>query len=146
MSQLPHARSFRDLIVYQKAVALECDIFQRSKNFPPEERYSLTDQIRRAVRSIGSQIAEAWAKRIYPAHFVTKLSDSDAEQMETQHWVGSAVRSGYWMEQDADALITRLEEVGRMLGSMARSAESFCQRDPRVLRESTAEYFVSTGH
>ena len=137
---LPHANSFRDLIVYQKTVALEKDIFRLSRDFPPDERYSLTDQMRRAVRSIGAQIAESWAKRRYPAHFASKLSDADAEQMETQHWVGSAVRAGYWTQTEAQALLVALEEIGRMLGSMIRQADNFCG-DTSTIREESAIYF-----
>jgi four helix bundle protein len=77
--------SFRDLEVYKKAFALQQDIFELTKSFPKEELYSLTDQMRRASRSVGSNIAEAWQKRRYIQHFVSKLSDSDGEQAETQH-------------------------------------------------------------
>src|SRR4029077_18938042 len=81
-----YARSFKDLRVYQKAREVSQAVFKLSKGFPKEETYSLTDQIRRAVRSIGAQIAEAWGKRRYEKHFVSKLTDADAEQLETQHW------------------------------------------------------------
>ncbi len=123
---LPHAKSFRDLHVYQKAVALEQEIFRSSRIFPADERYSLTDQIQRSVRSVGAQIAEAWAKRRYPAHFASKLSDADAEQMETQHWVGAAVRAGYWTQKEEKVFLGALEEIGRMLGAMIRQADQFC--------------------
>ena len=86
MTELSHARSFRDLAVYQKARKVSRAIYKISKGFPKEETYSLTDQIRRSSRSIGAQISEAWAKRRYERHFVSKLTDADAEQMETQHW------------------------------------------------------------
>jgi hypothetical protein len=88
MSAMNHAGSFRDLIVYRKAKEVSRAIFELSKSFPKEETYSLTDQIRRAVRSVGAQIAEAWAKRRYEKHFVSKLSDADAEQREPS--IGSA--------------------------------------------------------
>ena len=90
MPELQHAKSFRDLIVHQKARALARRIFELSKSFPKEEAYSLTDQIRRASRSVGAQIAEAWGKRQYERHFVSKLTDADAEQLETQHWTDVA--------------------------------------------------------
>lgn len=140
---LPHAKSFRDLVVYQKAVALEQEIFRLSKALPLDERYALTDQMRRAVRSIGAQIAEAWARRRYPAHFASKLSDADAEQMETQHWVGSAVRAGYWTKDEANALLSTLDEVGRMLGAMIRNADQFCGTSSK-LHEESATYFCHT--
>ena len=82
--------NFRDLEVYKKAFALQQDIFELTKSFPKEELYSLTDQIRRSSRSVGSNIAEAWQKRRYIQHFVSKLSDSDGEQAETQHWLDTA--------------------------------------------------------
>jgi four helix bundle protein len=84
--------SFRDLNVYQKAFKLQKDIFELTKEFPAEERYSLTDQIRRSSRSIGANIAEAWQKRLYPAHFVSKLTDADGEQAETQHWLDTCTK------------------------------------------------------
>jgi four helix bundle protein len=78
-------QSFKDLQLYQSALDLQQQIFHLSKSFPKEETYSLTDQIRRSSRSIAANIAEAWAKRRYPAHFVSKLTDSDGENAETQH-------------------------------------------------------------
>ena len=77
--------SFRDLRVYKLAFELRQEIFETSKRFPTEERYALTDQIQRASRSIGANLAEAWQKRRYVAHFVSKLTDADGEQAETQH-------------------------------------------------------------
>src|SRR2546425_13009476 len=85
--KLPYARSFTDLAVYQKARVLTREVFKITKRFPREEAFSLTDQWRRAARSIGGQLAEAWAKRRYPAHFVSKLTDADGEQNETKHWI-----------------------------------------------------------
>jgi four helix bundle protein len=80
-------RHFTDLIAYQKAFALGREVFLVTKRFPPDERFSLTDQIRRSVRSIGSNMAEAWGKRRYRAHFVSKLTDADTERFETEHWL-----------------------------------------------------------
>jgi four helix bundle protein len=85
MSSLPHAGSYRELIVYQKARQLAREIFHLSKQFPKEEMYALTDQIRRSSRSIGAQIAESWGKRRYEKHFVSKLTDAVSEQYETEH-------------------------------------------------------------
>src|SRR5262245_56625403 len=89
-----YAESFRDLRVYQKARELSRAVFELSKTFPREERYSLTDQIPRASWSIGAQIAEAWGKRRYENHFTSKLTDADSEQMETQHWLGCTLDCG----------------------------------------------------
>lgn len=82
-----HAKSYRDLKVYKLSRELLKDIFDLSKTFPKEETYSLTDQIRRSSRSVGGQISEAWAKRRYEKHFVSKLTDADGELQETQHWL-----------------------------------------------------------
>jgi four helix bundle protein len=85
-----YVRSFRDLEVYKLSRQLSQEIFEITKSFPKEETYSLTDQIRRSSRSIGAQIAEAWAKRKYEKYFISKLIDADGEQMETQHWIETA--------------------------------------------------------
>src|SRR5262245_23609007 len=102
--QLPFARSFKDLVVYQKARTLAREVFALTKRFPKEEAYSLTDQWRRAARSIGGQIAEAWAKRRYTRHFASKLTDADAEQQETQHWTITALDCGYLTREEAQHL------------------------------------------
>ena len=90
-----YAKSFKDLEVYQLVRQLSLEIFKTSKSFPKEEMYSLTDQIRRSSRSVGAQIAEAWAKRRYKKHFISKLTDADGEQQETQHWIETALDCGY---------------------------------------------------
>lgn len=87
-------QTFSELEVYQLAFELQQSIFERSKKFPKEETYSLTDQIRRSSRSVGANIAEAWRKRLYPAHFASKLSDADGENAETQHWLDTARSCG----------------------------------------------------
>src|SRR5437660_3959204 len=133
-----YAKSFKDLLVYQKAGEVSRAAFRLSKAFPKEEMYSLTDQFRRAARSIGAQIAEAWGKRRYEKHFVSKLTDADAEQMETQHWVGEALDCSYVSEADAGKLNSGLEEVGRMLNSMIEKSDSFCGLPDGVLREPAA--------
>ena len=126
MSELTHAESFRDLIVYKKARAVAKKIFNLSKTFPKEELYSLTDQVRRSSRSIGAQIAEAWAKRRYEKHFVSKLSDADGEQLETQHWIETAEDCGYLTSSQAIEINEELSEIGRMLNSMMSKADQFC--------------------
>ena len=118
--------SFRELRVYQAAFELQQQIFEVSKGFPAEERYSLTDQTRRAVRSVGANIAEAWQKRRYPAHFVSKLIDSDSELAESQHWIETAFACGY-ISTDARAdMNIKSDNIGRMLGSMIAHPEKFC--------------------
>ena len=102
-----HAESFRDLHVYKLARQLAKEIFELSKSFPSEEKYSLTDQIRRSSRSVGGQIAEAWAKRRYVAHFVSKLTEADGEQQETQHWLGTACECRYISSDVEERLLSR---------------------------------------
>lgn len=138
-----YVRSFNELRVYQKAREVSRAVFQLSKTFPKEETYSLTDQFRRAARSVGAQIAEAWGKRRYEKHFASKLTDADAEQLETQHWIGEALDCGYISAADAAHLNSGLEEVGRMLNSMIEKADSFCGSSDGVLREEPAEYFTA---
>ncbi len=142
MSNLPHAFGFRDLIAYQKAKQLEREIFQRTRAFPKDEMFSLTDQVRRSSRAIGANIAEAWAKRRYEKHFLSKLTDADGEQQETQHWIGTALDCGYLTQEQSNPIIAKYEEIGRILGGMMAKAESFCG-EPKVLRESSVEYFVN---
>ena len=137
-----YARSFKELRVYQKAREVSRAVFKLSKAFPREEMYSLTDQMRRAARSVGAQIAEAWGKRRYEKHFVSKLTDADAEQMETQHWVVEALDCGYIAPADATNLNSGLEEIGQMLNSMIEKADSFCGSQDGVLREEATEYFT----
>jgi four helix bundle protein len=129
MSELGHANSFRDLLVYKKSRAAAKEIFEVSKTFPKEEMYSLTDQMRRSSRSIGSQIAEAWAKRRYEKHFISKLTDADGEQLETQHWIDTAGDCGYLSLPLVTKLNADLDEIGRMLNSMINKANQFCTSD-----------------
>ena len=143
MSQLQHARSFRDLVVYQKARAVAKRVFEITKRFPREEMYSLTDQARRSSRSVGAQIAEAWAKRRYERHFVSKLTDADGEQQETQHWSEIAADCGYLTDEEVKSLNSGLSEIGRMLNSMIEKADSFCGEPPSALRESAVDYFTT---
>lgn len=126
MERLTHANSFRDLAVYQKAKSTAKEIFEITKSFPKEEMYSLTDQVRRSSRSVGAQIAEAWSKRKYEKHFVSKLTDADGEQQETQHWIDTAEDCGYLDKETTTKLNNDLSEIGRMLNSMINKADQFC--------------------
>jgi four helix bundle protein len=92
---MANIRSFRELRVYQNAFEAAMEIFEITKAFPPEERYSLTDQIRRSSRSVCSNIGEAWRKRRYPAHFVSKISDAEMEADETRVWLEVSLRCKY---------------------------------------------------
>src|SRR5688572_23465627 len=89
------AKTFRELEVYKLSRQLAKEIFEKSKSWPKEEIFSLTSQIRKASRSVGAQIPEAWAKRRYIHHFISKLTDADGEQLETQHWTETALDCGY---------------------------------------------------
>jgi four helix bundle protein len=120
--------SFKDLRVYNLAFELQQEIFETSKRFPAEERYALTDQVRRASRSIGANLAEAWQKRRYVAHFVSKLTDADGEQAETQHWLDTATACGYVSEKDQNVLLEKCARIGQMLGTMMAKPEKFCQQ------------------
>jgi four helix bundle protein len=141
MAKLQYAKNFTGLIVYQKAASVSHEIFELSKDFPAEEKYSLTSQIRRSSRSVGAQIAEAWGKRRYQRHFISKLTDADSEQLETQHWVSVAVSFGYLASEAETELLSCLSEIGRMLQSMIANAESFCDASPDSVRERLSDYF-----
>ena len=117
-------RHFTDLIVRQKAHAVSQEVFRLSKTWPAEERYALTDQVRRSSRSVGANLAEAWGKRRYEAAFVAKLVDVDGEAHETEHWLINAEAHGYLSRDRFDDLRSRLHEVGRMLGSMINKPAS----------------------
>jgi four helix bundle protein len=127
--------SFKELRFYQLAFELQQEIFETSKRFPAEERYALTDQIRRASRSIGANISEAWQKRRYVAHFVSKLTDLDGEQVETRHWLDTVMACDYISGQDQKSMLTKCSRIGQMLGTIMADADKWCQkaggRNPR---------------
>ena len=118
-------RGHKDLKVYQLAYKLAMEIFNQSKTFPIEERYSLTDQIRRSSRSVATNIAEAFRKRRYRNMFVNKLSDSDAEATETRVWLDFSLDCGYLPRESYGKLVKGYEEIGKMLGSMMLTPEKF---------------------
>lgn len=122
-----YAESFEDLQVYIKALELQQQVFELSKRFPREEIYSLTDQVRRSSRSIGANIAEAWRKRRYEAHFVSKITDSDAEQSETVHWAITARNCGYISVDEFTVMKERCIEIGRLLGAMMKDSSRWCR-------------------
>jgi four helix bundle protein len=105
----------KELKVYQEAYSLAMEIFAMSKDWPPEEKFSLTDQIRRSSRSVCTNLREAWAKRRYEAHFITKLTDCDGENSETDTWLDFARDCGYLSEDDHQRLNDRCASVGKML-------------------------------
>ncbi len=122
-------KSAKDLKVYRKAYKLAMEIFQLSKEWPPEERYSLVDQIRRASRSVCTNLREAWAKRRYEAHFISKLTDSDGENSETDTWLDFALDCGYLGPSDHLRLTAECRQIGSMLGSMLNKPKTFLLRN-----------------
>ena len=124
-------RSFKDLIVYKKAFSLAMDIFNISKKFPKEEKFSLTDQIRRSSRSVCSSIAEAYRKRKYKAHFISKTSDADMENSETQVWLDFSLECRYIIKEKYVDLLARSEEVGKLLNHMMENPEKYLRNQDK---------------
>ena len=121
-------KSAKDLRAYQESYALAMEIFQYSKSWPTEKKYSLTHQIRRSSRSVCANLREAWAKRRYEAHFISKLTDADGENSETDTWLDFASDCGYIENDDSSHLKERCSKVGKMLGSMLKTPEPFLLR------------------
>ena len=119
------SHGFKDLSVFQLAYQLSMRVFGESKAFPREERYALTDQIRRSSRSVPANIAEGYRKRQYPSAFISKLADADGECAETLVWIDYARDCGYWSNELSRELMLGYEEVGRMLGGMIAHPEKF---------------------
>ncbi len=117
--------TFRDLKVYQKAFKLAMNIFNISKSFPDEEKFGLIIQIRKSSRSVCSSIAEAYRKRKYPAHFVSKTTDADMENSETQVWLDFALACKYIDRKLYQDLKASSEEIGKMLNHMIENPESY---------------------
>jgi len=114
-----------DLLAYKKAFDLAMMIFQISKSFPAEEKYSLTDQIRRSSRSVCANIGEGYRKRRYPAHFISKLSDADMENTETQIWLSFSKECHYIANDIYDQLAQNAKEIGNLIGFMMANPEKF---------------------
>ncbi len=143
-SALSHAQGFADLLAYQIALQMQQEVFEITRKFPREEMYSLTDQIRRSSRSVGAQIAEAWAKRRYEAHFISKLTDADSECLETLHWIETARRCRYLADEQAAHFAGQYDRLGRLIAGMIAKASAFCGKpSTRQIRETAAEYFTN---
>jgi len=121
-------KRYEDLDVYQQALSVQREIFQITKDFPCDERYSLIDQIRRSSRSVGANIAEAWHKRRYPAHFASKLTDADAECGETRHWLQTSLDCGYITAERFESLLEPCLSIGAKLGHMIQNADKWQPR------------------
>jgi four helix bundle protein len=124
------AKSFRDLKVYQAAREAARSVFEFSKRFPLEERYSLIDQIRRSSRAVNAMTAEAWARRRYKAAFVNKIDEALGEAYETQSWLDDAFDSAYLSKETFDELDSRYDAIGGMLSRMIDRADDFCKYAP----------------
>ena len=132
-------RDFRDLHVYQQAFAAAQRIYELIKRFPADERYSLTDQARRASRSVCTNIGEAWRKRRYPAAFVSKLSDADAEATETTIWLDFALSFGFLKLLDHDDVLDLYDQINRQLFKMMDRPQDWCntmRKPSKVERDS----------
>ena len=118
-------KSAKDLRVYQKAYGLAMEIFNISKTWPGEEKFSLTDQIRRSSRSVCANLREAWSKRRYEAHFISKLTDADGENSETDTWLDFARDCGYLSVSDHSRLAKECKEIGAMIGAILNDPTPF---------------------
>jgi four helix bundle protein len=119
------ATNFKETSAFKKSFGVAMEIFTISKKFPKEETYSLTDQIRRSSRSVCANIGEAYTKRRYPAHFISKISDSDAENSETQVWLLFSLECKYIDQTIYQKLLVESEEVGRLLSHMMDNPEKY---------------------
>jgi len=131
--------SAKDLEVYQKGYALAMTVFNLSKHFPHEEKFALTSQIRRSSRSVFLNLREAWAKRRYEAHFISKLTDCDSENGETDSSLDFAKDCGYITQPQHSELTALCREIGKMLGSMIKNPDSFLIRPVTEIRGQTSE-------
>jgi four helix bundle protein len=118
-------KSSKDLTVYNKAYNLAMEFYRVSARFPTEEKYSLTSQIRRSSRSVCANLREAWAKRRYEAHFLSKLTDADGENSETDTWLDFAADCGYISQKEHQDLVQQGQQIGAMLGKMLAQPAGF---------------------
>jgi four helix bundle protein len=140
------ARRHQDLEVHQRAYAVAMLIFNKSKTFPKEETYSLTDQIRRSSRSVTANIAEAWMKRRYEAMFISKLTDALGEIAETEDWIRYAVDCRYMEVAEGDDLNAQYTAVMRTLSSMVMHASSWCSKEIAYKPQATSHKPQATSH
>ncbi len=136
MSAVKH---FRELRVYRTAFDAAMRIFELSKKWPKEERYSMTDQIRRSSRSVCEQVAEAWRKRRYPAHFRSKLTDADSEAAETQSWLEFAQKCNYITDDQFNELDAEYDKICGGLVNMMNNVNQWCIAN-NIVKEAGVEY------
>jgi four helix bundle protein len=125
------AKSFRDLNVYKLVLVESRKCFEITHRFPKEERYSLTDQIRRSSRAVNALLAEAWARQLYEAAFINKLNESQAEAMETQAWLDHALECSYIKKEEHQKLDETWQKVGGMRERMMECSSQFCAKRVR---------------
>jgi four helix bundle protein len=143
------AKSFRELKVYQAAREAAQLIFARTANFPREERYALTDQIRRSSRAVKAMLAEAWARRRYKAAFINKIDEALGEANETQSWLDDAVDGEFLTQANFEELDRHYQAIGGMLSRMIDRADDFCKHAPATDYRSVTrmeEESLSTDH
>ena len=131
---MQNIRSYKELRVYQAAMDAAMKIFELSKRFPVEEKYSLTDQIRRSSRSVCTNIGEAWRKRRYPAHFISKMSDSEGEAEETRVWIEIAARCSYLTSSEANTLDRTYDRILAQLVNMIFNKDDWTIRPVSKLK------------
>src|SRR5437868_5012553 len=118
-------RNFKETKVYKLAYEQAMDVFEITKRFPKEETYSLVDQIRRAARSVCANLAEAYRKKRYPAYFISKASDSDTENSETNVWIDFSLSCNYILQEKHEILTARNEQIGRLLNHMINNPDKY---------------------
>jgi four helix bundle protein len=121
---------FKELLAYKKGFQLAMEIHEISKTFPKEEKYSLTDQIRRSSRSTCANLAEAYRKRVYPKNFISKLTDSDGENSETDVWLDFSKACGYISEEQHVSLHNECVEIGKLINYMINNPDKFGSSKP----------------
>lgn len=134
MDTLP-GNNFKDLLVYKKAFCLAMEIYHLTKTFPKDELYSLTSQIRKSSRSVCSNIAEGYRKRQYPAHFVSKISDADMENSETQVWIDFSFYCEYINEQTQKDFLNKSIEIGKLLNYMIENPERYLRKNTKGVHD-----------
>jgi four helix bundle protein len=135
------AKEYTDLLAYRINFQLSQEIFETIKQFPKEETYALTDQFRRATRSVGANIAEAWGKRRYEKHFVSKLTDADGGRSETQHWLRRSYSCRYIGGDQAEKMNEKLLEIGRLLNGMIEKSSAFVIANDRLREDASIDEF-----
>ena len=147
---MPAAKSFRELNVYRLARESAGRVFVLTRSFPKEERYALTDQIRRSSRAVKAMIAEAWARRRYKAVFINKIDEALGEANETQSWLDDSLDDGYITPEVFSELDKSYQQIGGMLSRMMDRADDFCKHPPsadyREVKDRAAAKPPSTDH